>query len=95
MPEDFDKPADTRGGDNQEEDPELHSARDLLVDQEYEVSDEFLERVRAKIERRTTVAQFSSFSWRVTGMVFVELFRFIGFVPQAIRGGDRWKSRKS
>lgn len=74
-------------------DREQDSTADILANEVHEVSDEFLEHVRAKIHRRTTAAQFSSFSWRVPGMVLLELIRFLGFMPQTLRGGgDRWRS---
>ncbi len=82
---------DIKPGDGADE--ELDSAAEILANEVYEVTDEFLERVRAKIHRRTAAAQVSSFSWRVPGLVLLELVRFLGFMPQTLRGGgDRWKS---
>lgn len=76
--------------------PEPDSAVEMLSNEEDEVSDEFIERVRAKIHRRAVTAQFSSFSWRMTGVIFLELVRFLGFVPRTLSGGgDRWKSERS
>lgn len=74
-------------------DAEPDSTVEILANEVHEVSDEFLERVRAKIHRRTATAQLSLFSWRVPGVVLLELVRFLGFMPQTFRGGgDRWKS---
>jgi len=72
---------------------EKDSTAGILANEISEVSDEFLDHVRAKIHRRTAAAQISSFSWRVPGMVLLELIRVLGFMPQTLRGGgDRWRS---
>lgn len=72
-----------------ESDDEL---RPLLADVEDPVPEEFLERVRRSIHRRTTVAQISAFSWRMPGTILAELVRVISFLPRSFSKDEtRWK----
>jgi hypothetical protein len=43
-----------------------------LADLETDVSPSFVNRVRSKIQRRTTVAQYAYFSWTLPGIVLKE-----------------------
>ena len=43
-----------------------------LADLEMEVSPSFVNRVRSKIQRRTTVSQYAYFSWMLPGIVLKE-----------------------
>ncbi len=73
-------------------DEETDGLRQLLVDIEDPASDEFVGRVRRSIHRRTTVAQLTSFGWRMPGSVLAELLRVLRYLPESFgKGPDRWK----
>jgi hypothetical protein len=55
----------------------------VLAGQEDPVSGEFLARVRRSIHRRTSVAQFSVFGWKMPGVALLELLRIAGHVSKS------------
>lgn len=57
-----------------------------LREQEVEVTDEFLQRVRGKIHRRTTASQFATFSWFLPRSVLMEMAALVGFMTKTFAG---------
>lgn len=59
----------------------------LLYDQDCETRDDFVERVRRKIHRRSASAQVASFSWFVPRVFLKEMIELIGYLVTALAGG--------
>jgi hypothetical protein len=67
---------------NQDSGPPVNELRDL----ERDVSPDFMNKVRRKIHRRTTVNQFAGLSWHLPKIVLVEMAGVLTHLFGAISG---------
>ncbi len=59
-----------------------------LAELEQNISPAFLNKVRAKIYRRTTVSQFAAFSWTMPAKIFVEFVSIVAHLFSVVAGRD-------
>ena len=52
----------------------------VLADAGFTPASDFIGRIRRKIQRRTTVSQLASYSWKMPGMILLELLSMFGHI---------------
>ncbi|MGH9665018.1 MAG: hypothetical protein ACRD9L_11395 [Bryobacteraceae bacterium] len=76
------------GGDNPggapDDDREAERPIRALIGQEFETSPDFITRIRKKIDRRTTVSHFTSYSWNVPKIVLTEMLSVLKYLFSAL-----------
>jgi hypothetical protein len=63
---------------NESNDSETEQPLTVLLEQERETSAEFIEKLRSRIHRRSTVSQFTALSWHLPKVILAEIVGVLG-----------------